>query len=218
MKNLLIPVVAATLLNVCIYSSANADNKLATDIQQLSHTWASITYEMPEATHSKQLGALNKQAKMLLKQNPDDENLLTWSGIISASYAGSRGGLGALKVVKQAKKHFEKAMTINPDAMDGGARTSLGALYYQVPGWPIGFGNSKKAEKLLSESYEKHPDNINTIYFYADFLLDQKRFVEAIKLFEIAAKIEPRSYAMVADEGRLLHINEKLKLLNKIIS
>ena len=36
-------------------------------------------------------------------------------------------------------------MAIDPKALDGSAYASLGSLFYQVPGWPIGFGDDKKA-------------------------------------------------------------------------
>ena len=46
----------------------------------------------------------------------------------------ARGGLGALSLVKDAKKALEQALEIDPRALDGSAYTSLGSLYYQVPG------------------------------------------------------------------------------------
>ena len=49
----------------------------------------------------------------------------------------------------QAKKLFERAIKLDPAAMDGSAYTSLGSLYYQVPGWPVGFGDDDKAKEML---------------------------------------------------------------------
>ncbi len=57
-----------------------------------------------------------------------------WYGIIVASYAGAKGGLGALSLAKDAKQALEHALAIDPKALAGSAYTSLGSLYYQVPG------------------------------------------------------------------------------------
>lgn len=210
--------IAACLISVAITQPLYADDTSPATMQQLSTEWAVTTYQTPETEQSRLLYELTKKAKQAVRQNPDDAELLTWAAIISASYAGSRGGLGALKIATKAKTQLERAMEIDPEALNGGARTSLGALYYQVPGWPIGFGNSKKAEQLLGESAEKHPHNINALYFYADFLLEQKRFNEAKNLFEKAAKIAPDEQAILSHQGRLSQIQEKLALLEKITS
>ena len=34
----------------------------------------------------------------------------------------------------------------------GSAYTSLGTLYFKVPGWPVGFGDEEKAEELLRKA------------------------------------------------------------------
>lgn len=79
--------------------------------------------------------------------------MLIWSAIIDSSWAGAKGGLGALSLVKQARSDLEKAISIDPNALQGSAWTSLGALYYQVPGWPIGFGDKNKAEEMLKKHW-----------------------------------------------------------------
>ncbi len=40
--------------------------------------------------------------------------------------------------MKEARASLEAALKIAPEALDGSAYTSLGSLYYQVPGWPLG--------------------------------------------------------------------------------
>jgi Tfp pilus assembly protein PilF len=50
-----------------------------------------------------------------------------------------------------------------------------GALYYQVPGWPIGFGDKDKANELLKKALALNPDGIDPNYFYGDFLLKEKK-------------------------------------------
>jgi hypothetical protein len=76
---------------------------------------------------------------------------LIWEGIINSSWAGAIGGLGALGKVKAAKASLEQAMKLDPNALQGSAYTSLGTLYDQVPGWPIGFGDADKADNCCAK-------------------------------------------------------------------
>ena len=45
-----------------------------------------------------------------------------------------------------------------------------------MPGWPIGFGDSKKAEALLRKGVENNPTGIDNNFFYANFLADEKDY------------------------------------------
>ena len=206
----------ASALSVIIGFTALHTVQAATEsTQSLADDWAHTVFEQPKSTHKKQLAALHARARDALANSSNDPDLLAWSGIIAATYAGARGGLGALKVAKQAKADFEKAMAIDPEALDGGARSSLGTLYAKVPGWPIGFGSKKKAEALLSESAKRHPENLSAQYFYAEFLVDAKRDDEARAILERASVIPPRADHEVADSGRK---KEVLALINVLDS
>ncbi len=131
---------------------------------------------------------------------------MIWAGIIHSTYAGAKGGLGALDEVKHAKKLFEQAIALAPDAMMGSAYTSLGSLYYQVPGWPVGFGDNGKAKTMLLKGLSYNPDGIDSNYFYGDFLLDQKQYQQALMAFEKALQAPPRPGRQLADEGRKAEI------------
>ncbi|QTG98208.1 tetratricopeptide repeat protein, partial [Vibrio furnissii] len=63
----------------------------------------------------------------------------------------------ALSLVKEAKVLLEQVIETAPETLDGSAYTSLGSLYYQVPGWPIGFGDDDKAEAMLQKALEINP-------------------------------------------------------------
>ena len=133
---------------------------LAADIAPLQQRWAEIQYQLPDNQKSAAFEALSAQAEQALAQEPDDAALLIWRGIILSSWAGAEGGLGALGKVKEAKSLFEHALQVDPQALQGSAYTSLGALYYQVPGWPIGFGDDEQAEALLQKALVLNPDGI----------------------------------------------------------
>ena len=97
-------------------------------------------------------------------------------------------------------------MEINDMAMDGSAYTSLGALYYQVPGWPIAFGNDKKARQLLEKAVSINPDGLDSNYFYADFMIREKEYAKAKAALEKALAAPTRPGREVADQGRRAEI------------
>lgn len=191
-------------------------NILAADIAPLQQRWAEIQYQLPEDQKADAFEALAAEAGQALAQEPDDAPLLIWRGIILSSWAGADGGLGALGKVKEAKSLFEHALQVDPQALQGSAYTSLGALYYQVPGWPIGFGDDEQAETLLKQALALNPDGIDSNYFWGDYLIDQKRYAEARAALLKAQAAAPRPDRPLADQGRQAEIRARLdKIANR---
>ncbi|MBV1787988.1 tetratricopeptide repeat protein [Marinobacterium sp. D7] len=191
-------------------TSADAMEKVG----ELQQAWAHIKYELPEQQREKAFEQLAERARGYAEANGDSAELLIWDAIVLSTYAGEKGGLGALSLVKEARSRLEAALEVDPSALDGSAYTSLGSLYYQVPGWPVGFGNDKKAEELLKQALSLNPDGIDSNFFYADFLLDQGRKEEAKAVFEKALDAPPRIGRELADRGRRDEIRDKLAQLN----
>jgi len=196
-KNILILFVAPVVF--CFAMVTHAQEVF--DIQKLQTRWADIKYSLPKSEQEKSFAALVVDAEKSRMLNNSAPNLI-WEAIIRSTYAGVKGGLGALDQVKQAKKLFEQAIKLDPAALDGSAYTSLGTLYYQVPGWPIGFGDDKQAKAMLLKGLSYNPEGIDSNYFYGDFLLQQKQYAEALKSFEKALQSEPRPGRELADDGR----------------
>jgi Tfp pilus assembly protein PilF len=149
---------------------------------------------------------------------PQAAELHIWHGIVLSTWAGAKGGLGALGLVKQAKAELETAIELKPQALAGSAYTSLASLYYQVPGWPIGFGDEDQAEALFKQALALNPNGIDPNYFDGDFLLRQKRYGEARAALEKAIAAPARPGREVADAGRrdearalLAQVKEKLE-------
>ncbi|MEO1818475.1 hypothetical protein [Pseudomonas sp.] len=191
-------------------------NILAADIAPLQQRWAEIQYQLPEDQKADAFEALAAEAEQALAQEPDDAPLLIWRGIILSSWAGADGGLGALGKVKEAKSLLEHALRVDPQALQGSAYTSLGALYYQMPGWPIGFGDDEQAEALLKQALALNPDGIDSNYFWGDYLIDQKRYAEARAALLKAQAAAPRPDRPLADQGRQAEIRARLdKIANR---
>ena len=180
---------------------ALSDNGQA-QLHQLQTRRAEINYQTPEKPREAAFATLVTQADAALASEPKAAELLIWRGIILSTQAGAKGGLGALGLVKQAKASLEQALAIDPKALAGSAYTSLGSLYYQVPGWPIGFGDDEQAEKMLEQALAINPDGLDPNYFYGDFLQRQKRYEQARAALEKALAAKDRPGRELADQGR----------------
>ncbi|MGG5873356.1 tetratricopeptide repeat protein [Pseudomonas peli] len=171
-------------------------------LQNLQDRWAEINYQLPKEQHEKAFASLSAQAQKAVAAEPNAAELQIWNGIILSTYAGAKGGLGALGLVKEAKASLEQGLALDPKALSGSAYTSLGSLYYQVPGWPVGFGDDEKAEAMLKQALAINPDGIDPNYFYGDYLARAKRFAEAKAALEKALQAPARPDRLSADAGR----------------
>jgi tetratricopeptide (TPR) repeat protein len=196
--------VACAALFVSIASHAAApDPAFDAELLSIQQAWAKANYETPAGDARKEaFDALEKRAEAFTKQHPGRAEALIWEGIIESSYAGAKGGLGALGLAKEARGNLEAAIKIDPAALDGSAYTSLGTLYYRVPGFPIGFGDHDKARQLLQQALKMNPNGIDPNYFYADFLYTEGEYAAALPYLEKAAKASPRPGREAADKGR----------------
>jgi tetratricopeptide (TPR) repeat protein len=188
--------------------SAEFDEQLL----EIQHEWAKINYQTQDDAKEKAFEMLKQNTAAFVTSNSDSAEALIWNGIVNSSYAGARGGAGALKFAKHARKNFQAAIAINPNALNGSAHTSLGTLYYKVPGFPIGFGSNKKAEAHLKKALEINPNGIDSNYFYGDYLIDRKRYNEAIVALKKAKAAKDRPDRPLADQGRRGEIDKALSL------
>ena len=179
----------------------------------LQRQWEQVKYRTAPAEQEKAYQALAESAAAVRTKHGNRAEAQIWYGIVMASYAGSKGGLGALTLAKDAKAALERALELDAKALSGSAYTSLGSLYYQVPGWPIGFGSDAKARELLDKALALNPDGIDPNYFLGDFLFRQRDYDGARKALEHALKAPARPDRLLADEGRRAEIKELLAKL-----
>ena len=171
-------------------------------VSELQHDWEAIRYQSPAAEREKGFEALAAKAHQVREAFPGRAEPLVWEGIIVSSWAGEKGGLGALGLVKQAKALYESAIAIDGTALEGSAYNSLGVLYYKVPGWPVGFGDKAKAKELLTKALTLNPKGIDPNFFYGEYLVETKQAQEAVAYLERALQAPPRPGRQIADTGR----------------
>jgi tetratricopeptide (TPR) repeat protein len=180
------------------------------DIASLQTQWATTNYELSDKAQIQSFESLIVQADQLVERFPNNAEPYIWRGIIKSSFAGAKGGLGAMSLAKASKLDLEKALTLDETALSGSAFTSLGTLYFKVPGWPIGFGDDEKAKSLLNKAITLNPEGIDSNYFYAQFLMDQGDYQQAETYLLKAQSAAPRPNRPIADKGRQEEITKAL--------
>lgn len=171
-------------------------------VAELQRDWETIRYQAPPAEREKRFEALAARARKVSEAHAGRAEPLVWEGIIVSSWAGEKGGLGALSLVKQAKALYENAIQIDGSVLDGSAYNSLGVLYYKVPGWPVGFGDKAKARELLQKALALNPKGIDPNFFFGEYLVETKQPDDAVAYLERALQAPPRPGRQLADEGR----------------
>ncbi len=171
-------------------------------VVELQRDWEVIRYQTPAAEREKRFESLAAKAHQVSASFAGRSEPLVWEGIIVSSWAGEKGGLGALGLVKQAKGLYEQAIQIDGKVLDGSAYNSLGVLYYKVPGWPIGFGDKDKAKELLQKALALNPQGIDPNFFYAEYLIENKQAEQALPYLERALQAPARPGRQIADTGR----------------
>ncbi len=199
-KTLLGGLVAATLLP--LFSLPALAAPVDDAVTELQRGWEVVRYQTPASEREKRFEALAAKAHQASEAFPGRSEPLIWEGIVVSSWAGEKGGLGALGLVKQAKGLYEQALQIDPNALEGSAYNSLGVLYYKVPGWPLGFGDKAKAKALLQKALALNPQGLDANYFYGEFLVETDHADEAVPYLERVLTAPGRPGRQIADTGR----------------
>ena len=196
-------------LNTVVYADMNSD------ILNIQQQWARANYDTPGDAQEQVFEELVSDARKLTDQWQGKAEPLVWLAISLSTDAGVNGGLSALGKVKEARKHLEVAKKIDATVLEGSVYTSLGSLYYQVPGWPIGFGDDDKAEAYLRKALAINPMGIDPNYFYGDFQLEEGNYEVAAEYLTQASKAPARPQRPLADKGRQAEIAKKLEEVRK---
>jgi tetratricopeptide (TPR) repeat protein len=181
------------------------------DVAHVRQEWERVKYNVAPKQQAAEFEKLAAVSQSVMDKYPKRAEPAIWHGIVEASYAGAKGGIGALSLARNARKSLEQALAIDPGALEGSAYTSLGSLYYQVPGWPLGFGDRGKAQELLDQGLALNPDGIDPNYFYGDFLFRSGDYAGAEQLLLKALQAPPRQGRALADEGRRREVKDLLE-------
>lgn len=206
-------VVAFSCLTVAQASELEGSN----DLLQLQHEWAHINYELGGDQKEAAFEALDAKAHAWAAKHADKAEPLIWEAIIKSTYAGAKGGLGALGLMEEARDLLLKAEKIDAKSLNGSIYTSLGSFYYMTPGWPIGFGDDDKAQSYLKKAIEMASDDMDANYFNGDYWLEEHEYKKSAEYLQKVIDLPNVENRPVYSKGRKAEAAEKLKKAQKHI-
>ncbi|MDE2065051.1 MAG: hypothetical protein KGJ00_21820 [Bradyrhizobium sp.] len=203
---------------VCAAEPKAADKALSADILEIANAWAHIKFEEDDLTlQQKHILALADRAAALMQKYPGRPEPVIWKGVLLSEGASMANDdhsmLTARSLAYQARDTLLEAEKMDPAALDAGAPTSLGVLYYRVPSFPIAFGDTDLARKYLEEAVRYSPNGMDANYFYGDFLYNEKDYAGARRVWQHALTIPVNSSRPVWDKARRQVIQEDLAKL-----
>jgi hypothetical protein len=196
---------------------ALAASRLTEEVQSLQKEWAILKYQLSNEDQKLQgLSDLEDKAVRVSDAYPGAPEPLIWEAIIVSTRAELLGGLSGLHEAERARALLKIAEKANPSALHGVAYTCLGVLYYKVPPWPVGFGDTTLAKTYLEKGLAQNPDGIDSNYFYGDFLSQTGDTQNARKVLEHALAVSQEADpGDVAIQGRRAEIQHLLLALQQ---
>jgi tetratricopeptide (TPR) repeat protein len=170
-------------------------------VNELQRDWEVIRYQTPVSEREKRFEQLAAKAHKPAKPMPGRAEPLVWEGIIVSSWAGEKGGLGALGLVKQAKALYERPSrsTARPGRL---GLQQPGRAVLQGARLAVGFGDKAKARDLLQKALAINPKGIDANFFFAEYLVETKHPEDAAAYLERALQAPGRAGRQIADAGR----------------
>jgi tetratricopeptide (TPR) repeat protein len=191
---------------LCLCTIAQVGPARADTLGTLEQRWAELKYaHAADRDRIDQANALLAETAGLGERQPTPAVLLLHANVLCL-LAEFMHSTASLAKIREARDLLLKAEAQAPDNAD--VLVTLGSIYYEVPGWPISFGNHKKAEQYLRHALAIDPDGRDSNYFMGDFLLANGRAGQAIPYLEKALAAPQQETVM--DRGRRAEIDQSL--------
>jgi tetratricopeptide (TPR) repeat protein len=213
-------VAAFLLIALPLCAQPSEDTSLKSELLRLARDWEGVKLRIIDRDdQERQMASLAQRAEKIAKQYENIPDPIIWVGILTseqAALANENGSpLKAWVLAKRARDILETIERTAPATMDAGAPTTLGLLYDQVPGFPIGFGDKTKARNYFQEAIRNAPNALDVNYFYGDFLYRQGEMAEAIKVLEHALTLPELANRPNWDRSRRAEIRRILSELQR---
>lgn len=151
------------------------------------------------------------------KKYPKNKGILLWYIAHVSKYGEAQGIIASAKngLADKIKTLTRQLMELDPKFSDGSPHRIMGVINYKVPYIPLflTWPSKEVAEEHLKKALAVNPNAIANLYYYAEFLVEEKRNAEAKVILTRLLKIAPRKDALIED---LYDISMAKKLLNQI--
>ena len=196
-------------------SPALAQGSSDAGFEDLARAWAHVNYEIKDPkAEAVAARALVAQAEAAARKSPGRAEPLAWQALALLSEADARHNFSSLQLVGHAHTLLVRAAAIDPNCIGPGSiYANLGSLYAELPGFPVSFGDARKARLYLDKALAAAPNGLDANYFHGDFLYRQGQASQAIQALEKALQAPARPGRPIADRGRKW---EATQLLDKI--
>lgn len=187
------------------------DAAFADELQSIQHEFDVASFTgLRKSDRKHAFEALVEHAADFSARYPERVEAVAWNGIVLSTFAGEVGALSAMKYAKAAREALHEAELMSPQALDGGLYASLGALYAKVPGGFVGFGDEQLAREYFEKALAVNPDNIDSNFFFGEFLVDQEQYQQAMTVLNRGLKAPEVTGRPEFDAGRREAIRELL--------
>lgn len=212
-----IAIVLSSVISVADAESLPADPELGIGVLRLAQEWDHAAYKVVDKkTEFAELDYIEADADALAARFPGSPEPFIWKAMTIVTKADRAPDIQALALARRAKKTLEYAQLIAPQPADQSLLEALlGVLYCEVPAFPLGFGDPKKAESHLKKAIALNPNGIDENYYYGMFLVRNARFEEARAVLERARIAPGRPGRALGDAGRRRDIAELSDLASR---
>ncbi len=192
-------------------AQASDNDVMDAEVFAINNGWAHIKYQVRgESAQFAALDALGTKAAAVSARYPGHAEPLMWEGIVRSEEAAVASTFKKLGFATKARDLLLKAFKLDPHAGKGGLAMSLGVLYYRVPGFPIAFGSTQKAEQFLRAGLTNDPNGLDSNFFYGDFLKAQGKNALAKTYLQRALNAPHDPSRPVWDAGRRAEVRTLL--------
>jgi tetratricopeptide (TPR) repeat protein len=201
------------IASLVLASTAHASDNPAMDAEvfAINNGWAHIKYQVKGSNAQfAALEALGAKAAAVSAKYPGHAEPLMWEGIVRSEEAAVASTLKKLGYATTARNLLLKGFKIDPHAGKGGLAMSIGVLYYRVPGFPIAFGSTPKAEQFLKAGLTNDPNGLDSNFFYGDFLNSEGKKALAKTYLQKALNAPHDASRPVWDAGRRAEVRALL--------
>ena len=198
-------------------SKDKSTNEEATDYLLLCYYYKAAFVVRTKEEQKKNYFIGQTIGQISIKKYPKNKGILLWYIANLSKYGEAKGIVSSAKngLADKIKTHTETLLALDPKFSDGAPYRIMGVINYKVPYIPLflTWPSKQKAEEYLIKALKENPKSVSNLYYYAEFLVEERRDAEAKVLLNKIVKTTPRNTALIED---MYDISMAKKLLSNI--